>query len=139
MNYREILKNQVAIFQQNVNSELENLEQSIDNDTDTQIERHRRMPEVRYWGMQDALERFLIRIDSIQEQAIFLVPPESDILAVPQYLTTDDKFLNAAYFNAMLIRDNPRGFDGSIISSPVGEEGKKMIMNQIMDYIQSIC
>ena len=130
MNYRENLKNQVDVFQQNVNSNLENLEQTTGNNAYIQ--------RVRYFGMQDALERFVIQIGSISGNES-LVPPESPIIGVPQYLTTDDIFLNAAYFQAILIRDEPRGVDGSVAGSPEGEKGKVAIMNQIMDYIRGMC
>lgn len=131
MNFKDDLKNKVAVFQQNVSYELENLQQSAENDIDIQI--------IRYIGMQDALERFARQIDHIQEDRILLVPPESATIGYTQYLTIDDKFLNAAYCIAMDIKDNPRGMNGSVASHPEGEKGKETIMNQIMDYIQSLC
>ena len=87
-------------------------------------------------GKQDALERLKVKINSIRENSIHLVPPTSRTLGTPQYLSTDNKFLNAAYFSAKVIRDNRRGFDGSVASSPEGEIGKREAMSKIMDYIK---
>jgi hypothetical protein len=89
-------------------------------------------------GKQDALKRLTLQINSIREGSVLLVDPTSDIIGVPQYLNTSNKFLNAAYFAAKNIRDNPRESDGSVASFPEGEIGKKEAMSQIMDYINYI-
>ena len=89
-------------------------------------------------GKHDALERLTVQINSIREDSVNLVDPTSATIGIPQYLNTSNKFLNAAYFTAKNIRDNPRGLDGSVASSPEGEIGKKEAMSQIMDYINYI-
>ena len=87
-------------------------------------------------GKQDALERLKVKINSIRENSIHLVDPTSRIIGTPQYLSTDNKFLNAAYFSAMVIRDKRRGRDGSVASSPEGEIGKREAMSEIMVHIK---
>ena len=89
-------------------------------------------------GKKDALERLTARINSIQENSVFLVDPSSSTIGIPQYLTTDNKFLNAAYWEAMEIRDNPRGVDGSVASSKEGESGKKEAISKIMRCIKAL-
>lgn len=89
-------------------------------------------------GKKDALERLTDRINSIQENSVFLVDPSSSTIGVPQHLTTDNKFLNAAYWAAMEIRDNRRGLDGSVASSQAGESGKKEAMSKIMLWIKAV-
>ena len=87
-------------------------------------------------GKQDALERLKIKINSIRENSIHLVDPTSRTLGTPQHLSTDNKFLNAAYFQAMIIKDGRRGRDGSVASSPEGEIGKREAMSEIMAHIK---
>ena len=89
-------------------------------------------------GRQDALHHLKVQINSINVESILLVPSDSDIIGVPQYLNTDDKFLNAAYYEAILIKDSPRGFDGDISGSPLGEGGKEEAMKEMMAYIKSL-
>ena len=38
----------------------------------------------------------------------------------------------------MVIRNEPRGFDGSPAASPEGEAGKREAMSKIMDYIRAL-
>ena len=89
-------------------------------------------------GKQDALERLKVKINSIQENSRYLVDPTSRIIGTPQYLSTDNKFLNAAYFLAMEIRDKRRAYNGSVASSPEGEIGKREAMLEIMTDIKSL-
>ena len=88
-------------------------------------------------GKQDALEQLKVEINAIQEDSIHLVDPASRTLGIPQHLSTDNKFLNAAYFRAMIIRDERRERGGSTMaSSPEGEIGKWEAMSEIMTYIK---
>jgi hypothetical protein len=89
-------------------------------------------------GKEDALEKLITQINSINENSVFLVDPSSPTIGTPQYLTTDNKFLNAAYWQVMMIRNNPRGFDGSPAASPEGETGKRETMSKIMVYIRAL-
>lgn len=89
-------------------------------------------------GRIDALESLNLQIISIQENSVSLVDPSSTIIGVPQYLTTDNKFLNAAYWTAMEIKNNERGFDGSVASSNEGEIGKRKAMSEMMFFIKSL-
>ena len=88
-------------------------------------------------GKQDALERLKVEINSIREDSIRLVPLTSCTLGTQQHLSTDNKFLNAAYFRAMIIRDERRERGGSTMaSSTEGEIGKREAMSEIMTYIE---
>ena len=89
-------------------------------------------------GKQNALERLKVKINSIREDSIHLVDPTSPTIGTPQHLRTDNKFLNAAFFQAMIIRDNQRGGDGSVASSPEGASGKKEAMSKIMNDIKAL-
>lgn len=89
-------------------------------------------------GMQEALKQLKVQINAIQEDSIHLVDPSSRSIGTPQHLRTDNKFLNAAYFQAKIIRDTPRGLDGSVASSPEGEAGKREVMSKIMVYIKAM-
>lgn len=96
-------------------------------------------PEIRKLiGKKDSLKRLVRQIECIDENSISLVPLGSRTIGVPQHLNTDDKFLNAAYFQAMSIRDRRRGFDGSAAASPEGEAGKREVMSKIMDDIRAL-
>ena len=90
-------------------------------------------------GKQDALEQLKEKINSIQEDSIRPLPLTSRTLGTPQHLSTDNKFLNAAYFRAMVIRDERRERGGSTMaSSREGEIGKREAMSKIMEDIKAL-
>jgi hypothetical protein len=78
-------------------------------------------------GEQGALYRLKTLISSIDIK----VPPD-----VPQYLDTGDKFLNAAYHQAVLVKGSPETFEGDV--GGLGKEGKDDVIEEMMDYIKSL-
>ena len=58
-------------------------------------------------------------------------PPDTQ-----RYLDTDDKFLNAAYHEVVLAKENPGILEGSVAG--LGEEGRDGAIEEIMDYIKSL-
>ena len=122
-------------YRQSIISKIEDDLETVKNQLDSQISNNEFRKLI---GKRDALERLKVRINAIQEDSVRLVDPNSRILATPQYLSTDNKFLNAAYWQAMVIRKTQRGFDGSVASSPEGESGKREAMSEIMAYIKHL-
>lgn len=78
-------------------------------------------------GEQRALYRLKDLISSIDVK----VPPD-----VPQYLDTKDKFLNAAYHQAVLVKGSPETFEGDV--GGLGKQGKDDVIEEMMDYIKSL-
>ena len=78
-------------------------------------------------GRQGALYRLKNFISSIDVDA----PPDT-----PQHLNTSDKFLNAAYHQAILVNESPKTFEGG--AGKLGEEGKDEATEEIMGYIKSL-
>lgn len=78
-------------------------------------------------GKQDALNRLKMLISSIDVEA----PPDTQ-----QHLNTSDKFLNAAYHQAILVKESPQTFEGG--AGRLGEEGKNEAIEEIIDYIKSL-
>lgn len=78
-------------------------------------------------GKQAALSRLKTKISSID----IGTPPETE-----QFLDTNNKFLNAAYHQAILVKENPQTSEGDTIQ--LGKEGKDEAIEGIMDYIKSL-
>ena len=78
-------------------------------------------------GRQGALYRLKTKISSIDVEA----PPETQ-----RYLNTSDKFLNAAYHQAILVKESPQTFEGA--AGGLGKEGKDEAIEEIMNYIKSL-
>ena len=120
-------------YKQSIISKIENDLENVKNQLESQV---REIEAIKLIGRQDALKRLKMQINAIQEDSILLVPLTSRTLGTPQHLSTNNKFLNAAYHKAKVIKDHRRGLDGSVASSPEGESGKREAMSEIMNYIK---
>ena len=67
-----------------------------------------------------------------------LIPLNSNLIGLKDYLGNKSKYLNAVYTNAINIRDNPEDFDESNASSPEGEKGKIQAMEEVIGYIKKV-
>lgn len=122
-------------YKQSIIGKIEDDLENVKNQLDSPISPYERR---KFKGMQDALERLKVKINAIQEKLVRLVDPTSGTLGTPQYLSTDDKFLNAAYFKAIVIKEKPIPRDGRGISPSEGEIGKREAMSEIMTYIEHL-
>ena len=86
----------------------------------------------------DALERLETQLKAIKTEIVHFVPLNSNLVSIKDYLGNKSKYLNAVYTNAINIRDNPEGFDGSNASSPEGEKGKIQAMEEVIGYIKKV-
>ena len=61
---------------------------------------------------------------------------EASLVDIPQYLNASDNLLNAAYHQAVLVKESPETFEGNV--GGLGEEGKDEAIEEIMEYIASL-
>ena len=125
-------------YRQNIIAEIESNLEKVKNQLDSRHEsrmspnEHRKLK-----GKQRALGQLKVKINSIRENLVYLVDPTNRIATgTPQFLNTNNKFLNAAYCKAMIIRDKPIPSDGNRNSSQERENGKWEAMSDIMTYIE---
>ena len=86
----------------------------------------------------DALERLETQIKAIKTENMHLIPLNSNLIGLKDYLGNKSKYLNAVYTNAINIRDNSEDFDESNASSPEGEKGKIQAMEEVIGYIKKV-
>lgn len=79
-------------------------------------------------GRQDTLYRLKALISSIDVEA--------SLVDIPLYLNTSNNFLNAAYHQAILEKENRETCEGDV--GRLGREGKDEVIEEIMDYIKSL-
>ena len=120
-------------YKQSIIDKIEDNLEIVKNQLDSPITGKER---VRFIGKHDALERLKIQINGIRENSVHLVDPSSPTIGTPQFLTTDNKFLNAAYWQAMNIRNTRSNLGSGNAASPEGEIGKRIVMSEIMTYIK---
>lgn len=87
-------------------------------------------------GKQYGLEQLKVEINAIKEPSRQLGDPNSRLLNPKRFLSTDDKFLNAAYSKAKMIRDHPP-LKSRYAPSKEGKIGNREAMSEIMAYIES--
>ena len=86
----------------------------------------------------DALERLETQLKAIKTEIVHLVPLNSNLIGIKDYLGNKNKYLNTVYSETKNIRDCPGGSDGNIASSPEGEKGKIEAMEEVIGYIKKV-
>ena len=126
---REIVELKVSQLLESAKKRLQTY-QNMQSISDTKI--------VAQIGKVDALERLETQLKAIKTEIVHLVPLNSNLIGIKDYLGNKNKYLNIVYSETKNIRDYSEGSYDSTASSPDGEKGKIEAMEEVMRYVKKI-